>query len=135
MKIKYDIQKVHDSGEIFSVFLSHASADKSWDTIVPELRDKGKILCISDTKLQPGDQEFAQTITRMIKENDVFVLLLADGKLTEWMYFELGLAAGFEKKIVIFSQKPVEENTNYFFRRYGPVITDVDASGAVPPGM
>ena len=54
------------------------------------------------------------------------VMLLADETFTPWMVYELGLAAGLSKKIILFSFDKVDEKKNHLFEQYGPVIYDVD---------
>lgn len=125
MKIKYNISKKTNTGGNYPVFLSHSNSDARWG----ELKDKlieGGIDVRCDAEIHPGDPDFAEAIKGMIRANDIMVMLLADETFTPWMVYELGLAAGLSKKIILFSFDKVDEKKNHLFEQYGPVIYDVD---------
>lgn len=61
----------------------------------------------------------------MIRENEILLVAVKDAVITPWMVYEIGLAAGLGKKILMFSRTPVDENSNHLFGQYGPVITDM----------
>ena len=125
MKIKYEISKLHDGGSNYTIFLSHSNSDDTWEKLTAALKGEG-IDIASDKEIKAGDPDFAICIKNMIRENEIMVMDVYDGRITPWMVYELGIAAGLNKKIILFSSTPVDENTNYLFKQYGPVIHDIN---------
>ncbi len=124
MKIKYSIQKLNNGDSNYSIFLSHSNADDSWHEI-EEVLKLNDINVVSDVEIEPGNPDFSQCIKNMIKNNEIVVSIIHNKKLTSWMVYELGIAAGLGKKIIMYSKEYVDENDNHLFGQYGPVITDL----------
>ena len=124
MKIQYEINKLSNGDSNYSIFLSHSNADKSWLEAADYLEKEG-IKVVSDAEIEPGNPDFSQCIKNMIRDNEIVVTVLHDRSLTPWMVYELGIAAGLGKKIILYSKDPVDESANHLFGQYGPVISDL----------
>lgn len=124
MKVKYNIKKLYNDDSNYSIFLSHSNADESWLEVAEYLKEEG-IKVVSDAEIEPGDPDFSQSIKRMIRDNEIVVTVICNKTLTPWMVYELGIAAGLGKKIILFSKEPVDEADNHLFGQYGPVINDL----------
>lgn len=125
MKIKYEVKKLNDSGSNYTVFMSHANSHDDWRVLAEELKGSG-IEVISDGEIKPGAPDFAISIKNMIRENEIMLVVVKDETLTPWMVYEIGIAAGMGKKILIYSRTSVTESNNHLFAQYGPVITDIN---------
>ena len=124
MRVKYEISKLHDGGSNYTIFLSHSNSDDTWERLTDALKGEG-IDIVSDKEIKAGDLDFAISIKNMIRENEIMVMNVYEGKITPWMVYELGIAAGLNKKIILYSSTPVDENSNYLLKQYGPVISDM----------
>ena len=125
MRVKYDISKLHDGGSNYTIFLSHSNSSDTWQRLTDALHGQG-IDIVSDKEIKAGDPDFAICIKNMIRENEIMVMDVYEGCITPWMVYELGIAAGLNKKIILYSSTPVDENSNYLFKQYGPVIQDMN---------
>lgn len=125
MKIKYTITKTTNVDGNYSVFLSHSNGESRWQELTDYLAANG-IAVKSDKEIRPGAPDFAESIKTMIRNNEIMIVLIVDGVITPWMIYELGLAAGMEKRIILFSYDPLDERGNHILEEYGPVIRDAD---------
>lgn len=125
MKIKYTITKTTNVDGNYSVFLSHSNSETRWQELTDYLTANG-IAVKSDKEIRPGAPDFAESIKTMIRNNEIMIMLIVDGVITPWMIYELGLAAGLKKKIILFSYDALNERGNHILEQYGPVITDAD---------
>ena len=108
----------------FVVFLSHSSADKGWRKFRDDLAELG-VRCECDSDIDAGASDFAETIRKMILQREVFLLYLTgESTLTQWVLYELGIAAGQGKKIILCSDEAIDAHGNYFFEKFGPIIYD-----------
>ena len=124
MKIKYTLKKLNNANNSYTIFLSHSNADEAWKSVVGELEESG-IKVYSDGGIKPGDPDFAVSIKNMIRDNEIMLVIIKDEKITSWMVYEIGIAAGIGKKILMYSDTPVNITSNHLFGQYGPVITDI----------
>ena len=125
MKVKYTITKNTNEGGNYSVFLSHSNNETRWQELASYLKDNG-IVVNSDKEIRVGAPDFAESIKSMIRANEITIMLIVDGVMTPWMIYELGLASGLGKKIILFSYDKINERGNHYLAQYGPVIHDVD---------
>lgn len=125
MTINYTITKFSNTDGNYSVFLSHSNGEHRWQELTDYLTANG-ISVKSDKEIRPGAPDFAESIKEMIRDNEIMILLIVDGVITPWMIYELGLAAGLEKKIILFSYDPLSERGNHILEQYGPVISDAE---------
>ncbi len=125
MKVRYTITKNTNVGGNYSVFLSHSNNETRWQELLEYLNANG-INVKSDKEIRPGAPDFSESIKAMIKNNEITIMLIVDGVITPWMIYELGLASGMGKKIILFSYDKMDERGNHFLEQYGPVITDVE---------
>ncbi|MBO5713506.1 MAG: toll/interleukin-1 receptor domain-containing protein [Clostridia bacterium] len=125
MKIKYSITKNNATNGNYSVFLSHSNSENRWQELISSLSTNG-INVNSDKEIRPGAPDFAESIKDMIRNNEIMIMLIVDSVITPWMIYELGLASGLGKKIILFSYDKIEERGNHYLEQYGPVINDVD---------
>lgn len=125
--MSYKIEK-WDEGQKnkYVVFLSHSSADKDWYKIRDFLIENG-IGCECDSDINVGSRDFAEVIHSMIIKREIFLLYVTNEQsLTPWVLYELGIACGLGKKIILCTNATVETEGNYFFRKFGPVIYQSD---------
>ncbi len=125
MKVRYTITKNTNDGGNYSVFLSHSNNETQWTKLASYLNDNG-ITVESDREIRFGAPDFAESIKAMIRKNEITVMLIVDGVISPWMIYELGLASGLGKKIILFSYDKIEEKGNHYLEQYGPVINDVE---------
>lgn len=53
MKVKYDIAKINNASDSYTVFVCHSNADDYWKSIVSDLRHNC-IRVASDGEIKPG---------------------------------------------------------------------------------
>ena len=124
MKVKYSLKKLNTASNSYTVFLSHSNINDEWKTFVEELESNG-IRVYSDQGIKPGALDFAVSIKEMICGSEIMLVLIENEKVSPWMVYEIGIAAGLGKKILLYSKTPVNTAANYLFGQYGPVINDM----------
>ena len=125
MAIKYTISRIANEKSKYRIFLSHSNKNDKWLEI-KDLLTKNNIDIASDQGIDPGSPDFAQVIKEMIKKNEVVVVFLDQYTFSSWVGYELGLAAGLQKKIFLYSSEPFAEGNNkkYYIEQFGPIIND-----------
>lgn len=124
MRVRYNISRLYDAGSKYIIFLSHSNKNDEWKKLKAQL-EANDICIASDNGIVPGTPDFAIKIKEMIRDNEVTVVYVQNGQITPWMVYEIGIAAGYNKKIIMFSDVDIDETSNHLFGQYGPVINDV----------
>lgn len=97
------------SGMTFNIFLSHSVEDYSIvSKIEEELKDKEIEVYIAEKDIQPGTS-LAEKVRSNIEKCNLFIALITkNGRRSEWIQTEIGIALEAKKRIV-----PIlEEGTN-----------------------
>jgi hypothetical protein len=82
----------------YKVFISHSYQDRDLAEKVADIvRSKGAQ--VLEMSFEPGEQFSAKVAERLGQSNEMIIIVTSDSARNPWLHWEIGLAAGLDKKI------------------------------------